>query len=317
MGKIFKDCLRMKDGVFIVAKSKASGEVVTDVAEMESLRREGEIVSEAISTTDTVEFFREGINDFFLRENPDADRQWEQLFAVQGSTKSGELFPLRERTLAGGGSHGIVFKEVGELGEIKYSTVQSDEAFVRNVKYATALGYSTEWFEDGNIGAIEMATEDFRRAADDKMALIHYNIILNAISSGVSKSAAVGGTTLDDFITAINSAVAIMRRNKYEPNFILAAPEQEDIVEQALHDVYRDRQLTDSAKRLTHVNTEYFPAGTVALVRGRDRLVSLDRKRLTLGNFSDLLHDAETLVGLFRRGAAMLDGRCCRGITGL
>lgn len=317
MGKIFQDNIRMQNGRFRIPRNRSTREVVVDVAEMNRLDEEGDLVFETVSTTDTKEFFRDGINDAFLREDAEDDVQWQQLFRSVPSTKSGELFPLREREVVGQGSHGIVFKEVGELGEIKFSTVKSGEVFVAAKKYATAIGYSNEWFEDGDLGMVEMVTEDFRKAAADKLAAIHYGILTQAISLGIAKSAAVGGTTLDDFITAINSAVAIMRRNRYEPNFIVGAPEQEDIILQAMHDVYRDRTLTESSRRMRPIITDFFPAGTVALVRAGDRLVTVDRLGLTLGTFQDLLHDAETLVGKFRRGAAMLDGRCTRGITGL
>jgi len=38
---------------------------------------------------------------------------------------------------------------------------------------------------------------------------------------------------------------------------------------------------------------------------------------LRLGKFEDLLHDSETLVGVFRRGAGISDAKCARAITGL
>lgn len=317
MGKIFADTIRMKHGRFILPRNRESGEVVADVAEMQAAEEAGVLVEEMVATTDTKEFFTVGINDFFLQDDPQADEQWRQLFTEIPSTKSGELFPFRDPSKAGEGSHGIRFEEVGEGGEIKFSTVTSKEKFIKAVKYATALGYSNEWFEDGDLGLIEMTTEDFRRAANDKLATIHYGVITTAIALGVAKSAPVGGTTLDDFIAAINSAVSIMRRNRFEPDWIVGAPEQEDIILQALHDVYRDRTLTESSRRLQPLITDFFPAGTVALVQSRRRLVSVRRLDLMLGSFQDLLHDAETLVGKFRRGAALGDGRAVRGITGL
>ena len=317
MGLIFGDHVKMRNGRFEVLKDKRSGEIVTDVSEMAALEEGGYDVREMISTSDTKEFFREGINEFFMQDDPLDDTQWEALYQRIPSTKDGELFPFRDPSKAGEGAHGIVFEAVGELGEIKFSTRTSKEKFVRAVKYATAIGYSNEWFEDGSMGLIEMTTSDFRAAARDKMAAIHYGLITTAIATGASKSAAVGGTTLDDFITSINSAVAIMRRNRFEPDYIVGAPEQEDIILQAMHDIYRDRQLTQSARRLTPIITDYFPAGTVALVRSKVRLVSIDRLALTLGSFQDLLHDAETLVGKFRRGVGLGDARVIRGITGL
>ena len=315
--KIFSNTIKMRHGRFILPKNKRTGDVIKEVSEMEAAKTEGELVEEMIATTDTKEFFTVGINDFFMQEDPEADVQWQQLFTEIPSTKSGELFPFRDPSRAGEGSHGIAFEEVGEGGEIKFSTVTSKEKFIKAIKYGTAIGYSNEWFEDGDLGLIEMTTEDFRQAANDKLATIHYGIITTAISTGVSKSAPVGGTTLDDFVAAINSGVAIMRRNRREPGWIVGAPEQEDIILQALHDVYRDRTLTESSRRLQPLITDYFPAGTIALVQARRRLVTVRRLDLTLGTFQDLLHDAETLVGKFRRGAALGDGRAIRGITGL
>ena len=317
MGLIFTDGVRMKKGRFILPKDRRTGRVLADLAEIAGCEAEGELVQEMVTTSDTKEFFTQAVNDFLMRQDAEADTQWDQLFTTIPSTSAGELFPFRDQDAAGLGVHGIRFEEVGEGGEIKFSTVVSNEKFVKAVKYATALGYSNEWFEDGSLGLVQMATEDFRRAAADKLATIHYGVIIQAVATGISKSAAVGGSSLDDFVTAINSAVAIMWRNKYRPDTIMASPEQEDIVLQALHDVYRDMKPTETAQRLKPLVTEYVAPGTVYLVKGKSRLVSVRRLELTLGKFQDLLHDAETLVGKFRRGAALLDGRAVRAITGL
>ncbi|KKL44731.1 hypothetical protein LCGC14_2362740, partial [marine sediment metagenome] len=299
-------------------KDDRKNEVITDLAEIRYCEEHGYLVHEMLTTSDTKEFFTTAINTFLLGERPESDLGWMQFFRIVPLTSGeGMIFPFRDRSKTGEGAHGIVFEDVGEGGEIHFSTVESKEKFVKAIKRATALGYSNEWFEDSMIGLIEMTTEDFRDAHDDKMAAIHYGIITTALSSGVSKSTIVGGSTLDDFITGINSAVAIMKRDKFTPSILLIAPEQEDIAKQALKDVYRDRSVTDSAARLTLIETQHLAAGTAALIQPRSRLVSVDRAALQLGTFDDLLHDSQTLVAKFRRGAAVLDGKCIRGITGL
>jgi len=315
--KIFKDYIKMKHGRFILPRSKQTGKIITDIQEMRLSEERGDVITEMISTSDTKEFFTQGINEFFMTADPAVDVQWEQIFTTIPSTGAGELMPFRDPAVAGGGSHGVVFEEVGELGEIQFSTVESNEKFVKNVKFATAIGYSNEWFEDGRLGLVEMVTEDFRRAAGDKLAEIHYGLLLAAITSGASKKLTVAGTTLDDLITAVNATVAIMMRNKWAPDWILAAPEQEDIVKQMLHDVYRDRTVTDSAKRLQPIFSEHLTAGQVLIVNAKARLISTDRLQLTLDSFNDLLHDSRTLVGKFRRGALIGDGKVVRAIDGL
>lgn len=318
MQQLFKPQVDMVNGRFVVPKTK-SGEYLDDVQEIARLEQDGEVVRETIATTDTKEFFTTTINQFFMAQPEDVDRQWEQLFTVQQSRNtSGELLPFwGAPNKASEGVNGIVFKRVGELGEIEFSTIRSSEIFVPHVKYGTALGYSREWFEDGNLPLIAMVTDNFRRSSFDKLAQIHYDLIFDAISGGASGSSPVGGTTLDDFISAINDSVAIMKRNKWEPTHIVVGPEHEDLVLQAQRDVYRDRTLTVSARRLTPIITDYAPAGTAALVRSRDRLISFERQALRLDSFNDLLHDAEVLVGTWRRGIGLGDPLVIRGITGL
>ena len=317
-GLIFHPKIKFEKGRVWLPKDTRNGEYLEDLSEIQYADDHGYLVHEMLTSSDTKEFFTTAINTFFLEEDPEADTQWQQLFReVPLTTGSGMIFPFRDRTKAGEGSHGIVFEDVGEGGEIHFSKVESKEKFVKAVKRATAIGYANEWFQDSMIGLIEMTTEDFRQAEQDKLAEIHYGVITTAIDTGAAKSAAVGGTTLDDFITSINSAVAIMKRNKFVPTHLVVAPEQEDIAKQALRDVYRDRTLTDSAARLDLIETQHFTAGTAALVHARSRLVSLNRENLTLGTFQDLIHDSEVLVGKFRRGAAVLDAKCIRGITGL
>lgn len=315
--RIFQDFIEIKNGRIIAPKNAVTGKWVSDIREMDSLEKKGQVVMEMITTSDTRHFFTTAINDYFMKDDENADMQWEQLFYTMDSKGSGELFPHRNPSTAGSGSHGITFSEVKEGGEIGFSTVESDEKFIKNRKWATAVGFSNEWFEDGSMGLIEMTTKDFKDSANDRMAEIHYGIIIDAVVSGLSHSMPVGGTSLDDLIAAINATVAIMQRNKCRPNYICCAPEQEDVVEHALHDVYRDDTITKSAKRLTALSTEHFGAGTLYVVQAKRWLVSTNRLSLTLGTFQDLLHDSETLVGKFRRGAMLGNGRAVRAITGL
>jgi len=320
MKHIFSPTVSMRNGKFIIPKNKKTGKIITDLQEMEQAKREGVLLQEMITTTDTKEFFTQGINTFLLKQPDDADTQWRNLFTEIPSRGPGELFPFRDSNVAGTGSHGIVFEEVGEGGEIKYSTVTSNEKYIKNIKYGTALKYSNEWMEDGSLGLVEMYTRDFRDAAWDKLAAIHYGVIVQAVATGISHQAAVAGATLDDFITAINDAVAIMRRNKRTPDYLCVAPEQEDIALRTAHDVYRDTNpsiMTESAKRLTILVSDHFAAGTAYIIQSKRWLISTNREELTLGKFSDLIHDAETIVGKFGRGAALGDGKAVRAITGL
>jgi len=317
MHDIFKPTLIMKNGRFYFPKNKNTNKIIVNIQEMKQAELEGVLIREQITTSDTAEFFTQGINKFFLKIPEEADMNWKELFTEIPSKGSGELFPFRDPDVAAGGSHGIIFLQVGEGGEIQFSTVTSGEKYIPNRKWATALPYTSEWIEDGNLGLIEMVTKDFRDSAFDRLAAIHYGIIVGSITSGISRSAAVSGATLDDFIASINAATAIMMRNGCDPTHICGAPEQEAVILHALNDVYRNEKLTDSAKRLTPLITKHFVAGTVYLVQKKRYLISTNRYDLKLDRFKDLLHDAETLVGKFRRGAANVYGNCLRAITGI
>jgi len=323
--KLFADGIKLQGGQFVVPKKiKVSERGV-----------ETEVIRETmVSTSDTKQFFTQGVSKFFMNDPEVVDNGWQDIFTVMRSTSHGELFPFRNPDRAGQGIHGIVFEEVGELGEIKFSKVTSNEKYVKNVKYGTAIGYSNEWFQDGSMGMIEMTTRDFRQASSDKLASIHYAAIAAAVSSGVSLSAAQSGTELSSFINALDVATVIMRRNRRNPRIILGPPEVENYLSVSLSVKFgfmaqntfsgsmsmqsgADRSPTAGRYRL--ITTDHLAAGTttstVYVIEPKNRLMSTDREQLTLGNFQDLLHDAETLVGKFRRGVLVGEGQVIRAIT--
>lgn len=290
-----------------------------------------------ISSSDTKQFFTDGVQQFFMNDPEVLDTNWQQFYTVMNSTNHGELMPFRNPDAAGDGVHGIVFEEVGELGEIKFNKTTSNEKYVKNVKYAAAIGYSNEWFSDGSMGLIEMVTRDFRQASHDKLAAIHYAAIVAAVTNGISLSAAIGGTEINDFVNALNSATVTMRRNRRNPSLLLGPPEVENYVAVALFGNYGfmnqagavSTSLSQPATggrapitgRYSLVTTDHLAAGastsTIYVIEPKRRLVSTDREQLTLGNFEDLLHDSETLVGKFRRGVIVGEGQVIRAITGV
>lgn len=313
MGLIFKPGVKFKDGQLAIYANKVmEGVEVAEVAEMMTIAK-------------TKEFFMQGVNDFLADMEAPRDTAWEELFRVVPSTSYGELFPLRTATVAGQGSHGIVFKEVGEGGEIKYSKTSGTHRFVPAVKYATALQYSNEWFEDGQMNLIEMVTEDFREAANDKMAAIHYAALAASVSSGASATAAVGGTTIAHLVNKIDADVVTMRRARRAPTHILMAPEQEQFVAAAMG--ARTGGTTDglaaetgrsvSASRLKPLASDHLAAGSLYIVEAKRRLFSVDRQALRLDTFDDLMRQAATLVGSFRRGVLIAEGAALRQITGV
>jgi hypothetical protein len=324
--QLFADGVRMQGGRFIVpqrTRVQESGRTVERVQES------------MVSTSDTKQFFTNGLQMFFMNDPEIMDVGWQELFSVVGSTSHGELFPFRAPDAAGQGVHGIVFEAVGELGEIKYNKVTSDEKYVKNVKYAGALGYSNEWFSDGSLGMIEMATRDFRQSASDRMAAIHYAAIVAAATSGVSLSAAMGGTEVNDWVNALDAANVIMRRNRRLPSVVLGPPEVENFLGVAQFGHYgfqniggtQSNSLNENATggrapvagRFKVITTDHLAAGattsSVYVIEPKRRLISTDREQLSLGNFQDLLHDAETLVGKFRRGVLVGEGQVIRRIT--
>ena len=326
--RLFSDGVTMRGGQFVVPKKVKVNEQGREVQKVQE---------SMVSTSDTKQFFTSGVQTFFMNDPEVLDSAWMELYSVINSTSHGELFPFRNPDRAGVGVHGVVFDEVGELGEIKYTKTTANEKYVKNVKYAAAIGYSNEWFSDGSFGMIEMVTRDFRQAASDKMAAIHYAGIVAAVSGGVSLSAAVSGTEVNDFVNALNVATVIMRRNRRDPRIILGPPEVENYIAVALFGNYGFQNVgtTLSASlqqpatggrapvtgRYRTITTDHLAAGsttsTVYIIEPKRRLVSTDREQLSLGNFQDLLHDAETLVGKFRRGVLVGEGQVIRAITGV
>lgn len=67
------------------------------------------------------------------------------------------------------------------------------------------------------------------------------------------------------------------------------------------------------------ITSDHLSAGTttstVYIIEPKRRMVSTDREQLSLGNFKDLIHDSETLVGKFRRGVLVGEGQVIRAIT--
>jgi hypothetical protein len=315
MGKLFADNITFRNGQLVV--------------------EEDGMVQEIIVTSDTKQFFTTAVNEFFMQDDPDTDLQWQEIFRVIPGRGHGELFPFRPKdattTVTGTdfltardeattGSHGIVFNEVGEAGEIKFSRVVSAEKYVKHIKYATAIGYSNEWFSDGQMSLIEMVTEDFRRSAGDKMAAIHYGAIVAAVDAGLSSSTAAttGTSNVANIINAANSIVTAMRRAKRRPEILLIAPENEQAVRLAFKTTGVSTVVAvqnDMTARLRIMVTEYIAANTAYVIEPKRRLISTNRLPLALGNFQDLLHDSEVLVGKFRRGVLVGEAAVIHAMT--
>lgn len=295
-------------------------------------------VQEIIATSDTQQFFTTSVNEFFMQTDETADVGWQQIYRVVPGKGHGELFPFRPPTavttvspssytaaedVTSSGMHGIVFNEVGEGGEIKFSRVISAEKYVRHVKYATAIGYSNEWFSDGQMALIEMVTEDFREAANDKMAAIHYGAIVAAANAGLTSSTAAttGTSNVAKTINALNSATTAMVRARRRPGILLVPPECEEVAKLALKaqgaggGTDGNLARTDATSRLVPIVSAYIASGTGYVIEPKRRLISTNRLPLSLGNFQDLLHDAEVLVGKFRRGVLVGEAAVIHRIT--
>lgn len=321
MGKLFQDNINFRNGQMVVEE-------------------DGQ-VQEIITTSDTKQFFTTAVNEFFMQNDDTADTGWQEIFRVIPGRGHGELFPFRPPQVVtqitganapstataaedtnSAGAYGIMFQEVGEGGEIKFNRVTSAEKYIRHVKYGAAIGYSNEWFSDGQMGLIEMTTEDFRSAANDKMAAIHYGAIIAAVQSGLSATAAAstGTSNTAKTINALNTATTIMRRAKRRPDILLVPPECEHVARLAMGTTGQltgggDALRTEMTSRLKPIVTEYIPSGTAYVIESKRRLISTNRLPLSLGNFQDLLHDSEVLVGKFRRGVLVGEAAVIRQIT--
>lgn len=321
MGKLFKDNVNFRNGQMVIEE-------------------DGQ-VQEIIATSDTKQFFTTAVNEFFMQNDDTADTGWQDIFRVIPGRGHGELFPFRPsqtvKQLTGGdapatfnaaedaasaGAYGIMFTEVGENGEIKFNRVTSAEKYVRHVKYGAAIGYSNEWFTDGQMGLIEMVTEDFRSAANDKLAAIHYGAIVASVSSGLSVSTGLSGdgtSNVAKTINSLNAATTIMRRNRHRPDILLVPPECEHVARLAMTTPGEfgvgNAARNEVTNRMRMVVTEYIPTGTAYVIESKRRLISTNRLPLSLGNFQDLLHDAEVMVGKFRRGVLVGEATVIRAIT--
>jgi len=323
MGKLFKDNVNFRNGQMVIEE-------------------DGQ-VQEIIATSDTKQFFTTAVNEFFMQNDNSADIGWQDIFRVIPGRGHGELFPFRPSQVvtqlsganepatfnaaedaASAGAYGIMFTEVGENGEIKFNRVTSAEKYVRHVKYGAAIGYSNEWFTDGQMGLIEMVTEDFRSAANDKMAAIHYGAILASVSSGLSGTTSFSGTGTSNvakMINTLNEASTTMRRNRHRPDVLLVPPECEPLAKLAMT-TPGDFGVGSAARnevtgRMRLIVTEYIPSGTAYMIESKKRLISTNRLPLSLGNFQDLLHDAEVMVGKFRRGVLVGEAAVIRGLSSI
>ena len=319
MTRLFKDNINFRNGQMVIEE-------------------DGQ-VQEIITTSDAKQFFSTAVNEFFMQDDDSADTQWQDIFRVVPGRGHGELFPFRPPTAVNtvdaatslaaedetsNGSHGIVFNEVGEGGEIKFSRIVSAEKYVRHVKYATAIGYSNEWFSDGQMSLVEMVTEDFRAAANDKMAAIHYGAIVASVNAGLSASTALSGTGGGDvakLVNTLNDVTTTMRRARRQPGIVLCAPENEQPLRIALNtqgiQASGNPPQTEATSRLKLIVSEYVADGTAYVIEPKKRLISTNRLPLSLGNFQDLLHDSEVLVGKFRRGVLVGEAAVIHAITSM
>lgn len=319
MTRLFKDNINFRNGQMVIEE-------------------DGQ-VQEIITTSDAKQFFSTAVNEFFMQDDDSADTQWQEIFRVVPGRGHGELFPFRPPTAVGTvsaatslaaedetakGSHGIVFNEVGEGGEIKFSRIVSAEKYVRHVKYATAIGYSNEWFSDGQMSLVEMVTEDFRAAANDKMAAIHYGAIVASVNAGLSAStvlSATGSGNVAKLVNTLNDVTTTMRRARRQPGIVLCAPENEQPLRIALNtqgiQSSGNPPQNEATGRLKMIVSEYVADGTAYVIEPKKRLISTNRLPLSLGNFQDLLHDSEVLVGKFRRGVLVGEAAVIHAITSM
>ena len=284
MTRLFKDNINFRNGQMVIEE-------------------DGQ-VQEIITTSDAKQFFSTAVNEFFMQDDDSADTQWQDIFRVVPGRGHGELFPFRPPTAVGtvsaatslaaedetaNGSHGIVFNEVGEGGEIKFSRIVSAEKYVRHVKYATAIG-----------------------------------AIVASVNAGLSASTALSGTGGGDvakLVNTLNDVTTTMRRARRQPGIVLCAPENEQPLRIALNtqgiQSSGNPPQTEATSRLKLIVSEYVADGTAYVIEPKKRLISTNRLPLSLGNFQDLLHDSEVLVGKFRRGVLVGEAAVIHAITSM
>lgn len=138
------------------------------------------------------------------------------------------------------GPGGVVFEEVLEGGEVKFSSVTSSDFTVALRHYATGLEYSKDLMVYNELWNVPIVERQAGIAFNALMNHIHLSPILTATYAAGNQTAAntSGTTTIEDYLLTIEDAITNSRTDATNPRrgpyALLVSSGQELTVEKAL-----------------------------------------------------------------------------------
>jgi hypothetical protein len=141
------------------------------------------------------------------------------------------------------GPGGVVFEEVFEGGEVKFSTITSGEFTVPVRHWATGLEYSDDLVVYNSLWNVAMVERQMGIAHNALLNHLHLNPIISYSYAAANQTAAVttGATTTEDWLLTLEAAIANARADATNPRrgpyYLLIAGANEFMVERALQRV--------------------------------------------------------------------------------
>lgn len=141
------------------------------------------------------------------------------------------------------GPGGVVFEEVFEGGEVKFSTITSSEFTVPIRHWATGLEYSDDLVVYNSLWNVAISERQMGVAHNALLNHLHLNPIISQTYAAANQTAAVtsGATTTEDWLLTIEAAIANSRADTTNPRrgpyYLLIAGANEFMVERALNRV--------------------------------------------------------------------------------
>lgn len=141
------------------------------------------------------------------------------------------------------GPGGVVFEEVFEGGEVKFSTITSSEITVPIRHWATGLEYSKDLVIFNSLWNVPLIERQMGIAHNALLNHLHLNPILAYTYAAANQTAAVtsGATTTEDWLLTLEAGIAASRADTTNPRrgpyILLIAGANEFMVERALQRV--------------------------------------------------------------------------------
>lgn len=141
------------------------------------------------------------------------------------------------------GPGGVVFEEVFEGGEVKFSTITSGEFTVPIRHWATGLEYSDDLVVYNSMWNVAMFERQMGISHNALLNHLHLNPIVGYTYAAANQTAAVtsGATTTEDWLLTLEAAISASRADGTNPRrgpyYLLIAGADEFMVERALQRV--------------------------------------------------------------------------------